>query len=272
MRGPPFVWKAVGSPQPLETSGQAIRARHQIGHCASCNAPAQFEMSDAISDSFTTVRNASKAWPFGGSAICAACVWACKTLALRCAMWFARVDDEHGAGGIWFVPLRDALDVILSPPPPPFVAALPLYGIKHGGEAHGHRAVWWDQATCQPIIHPNVLIRLQSKHVAIYSTVATDSRVYPIQVDDAHEVMVDVELWRQMRGKATQLAAEMVASGVWPERARESLRTLLPPHRLRIGHAAWQARVEPFRRHHQAFWWNVFTTLLPIEDPNAQSR
>ena len=74
-----------------------------IRPCASCGALGAYTIRDAISDSFTIVRNASKAWPFGGTTLCSACVWACKALALRCAMWFARVDDADFPGELNYI-------------------------------------------------------------------------------------------------------------------------------------------------------------------------
>src|SRR5690606_15087236 len=111
------------------------------------------------------VKNDSRAWPFGGTDVCAACVFACKTLALRLAISFSREN------GVWFVGTRpmpgltwtrpDALSALLNPPKPPFVAMWPAYGIDHGGESNLDRA-WWPGST----LHQRPLVKLQSKHVA----------------------------------------------------------------------------------------------------------
>lgn len=170
------------------------------------------------------------------------------------------------------MPLRGALNALLHPPSPPFIVGLPLYGIRHGGENHLRRTVWWDEDDGHPLIHETPLVRLQSKHVALYATIAQDARVYPLQVDDAHEVMVDVGLWREMREQASALAAEMVAAGVWPEKIRSTLLSLSPPPRFRIGHAAWEERVAPFRKHHRSFWWSVFVAILPIEETKTNAK
>lgn len=172
-----FVWEAAGRPAPVETDGEPIaptdwkaevekrgRALHAASRaalvsgdarahrqaeealaslstspvCACCGEPATHRMADAISDSFTTTANESRARPYSGDGLCAGCVWAHKNLALRCAMWFAT------PAGIWFQgtwPVKGmawtrprAFDVLLHPPPPPFVAAYPRAGVDHGGE------------------------------------------------------------------------------------------------------------------------------------------
>lgn len=106
--------------------------------CAACASPAQYRFRDAISDKFTTVHNASRSWTFGGKFLCAGCVWCCKTLALRCSSFFATEAGYHffGTHAVKGFPstARSALDALLNPPDPPFVACYPLAGIDHGGE------------------------------------------------------------------------------------------------------------------------------------------
>lgn len=140
-----FLWRAAGCPEPVDADGHLIRKRNMQGaRCAATGLPAEYRLDDAVSDSFTTMKNAGRAWPFGGFALSAAAVWCARTLALRCSMFFAR------ESGIWFEAMRplpgvthrrrmDALATILNPPEPPFVAGLPLYGIDHGGEANIER-------------------------------------------------------------------------------------------------------------------------------------
>jgi len=353
VRGARFLWLAAGSPTPVETDGSPIRTRDLPAGtvCASCGEPASYSLKDAISDSFTTVKNASRAWAFGGTGICAACLWCCKAIALRCGLSFARVADDHGPGGIWFVPMRpipgwvpfplaggmlttrpDPLAALLTPPPAPFVACLPLYGVDHGGEANAERALlgampreesweavrfyvnaettkllpyapgadakargkavaqalaeraapwlpadrtpqweaflaitshyvltpWWRMAT-------DPLIKLQSKHTALYARVSNSRMRYHLQVDDASDVMVDVPIWRAMREVCESLLVDMRAGGVGATDARTALLTLRQPPRAPLALlASWGSRVEPMRPYASASWWRLFTDLLPI--------
>jgi len=320
-----FLWDAAGRPPPYTTDGaliaprdmavEAQKARARLGkkrlaaeargdlgeierlelqiaqtvdnpRCASCGEPASYLVDDAISDSFTTMRNASRAWAYGGSAVCAGCVWCCRSLALRCCLWFARIADERGRGGIWFVPMRpipgcpstrpDVFDALLNPPPPPFVAGLPLFGVDHGGEQNAHRAVWpWKGETPDPSVRDglyvpsNALVKLQSKHTALYAEVSTSRVQYRLQVDDALEVTVDVPLWRRLRAAATDLIADLRAGGVGAQSIRGALTHLEAPMRAPralIAPAAWRHRTKPFRPHAGSTWWGLFVQLLPIPD------
>lgn len=322
MRGSRFLWLAAGSPHPTETDGTpipprdlragaererrriqkaldvatgdvAIPLRRQLDavtetpRCAACGEPAAYRLDDAISDSFSTVKNRSRAWPFGGDHACAACVWACKTLALRCSLWFARLPDEHGAGGVWFVPLRpqpgwparpDALAALLSPPPAPFVAGLPLYGIDHGGEANGQRSIWpWTGEAEHPRVHSmpsgprlfvpaDPLVKLQSKHTALYAEVTYSADRYRLQVDDAGDITVNVPLWRMLREVCEGILRDLRVAGVGATDARAALTTLRPPSGYAVPTRAWRERVAPLRARVSAAWWPLFTSLLPMPE------
>lgn len=369
MRGTRFLWLAAGRPAPLETDGTPIhvRVRPNGAVCASCGEAPDYRLSDAISDNFTTVKNASRAWAFGGDSVCAACLWACKTIALRCGLFFARIPDEKAGGGIWFVPMRpvpgweplpafvpgeggrsavapyacggcvittrpDPLAALLDPPEPPFVAGLPLYGIDHGGEANADRTMigglpeartwswaramvagisttlfpyapgadakaktkaiaracatrsapwapnevqpqwlsfleyanryastpWW-RVACDP------LIKLQSKHTALYCRVSGSRERYHLQVDDASDVVVDTTVWRAMRAACEPLLAEMRAGGVGATDARAAILTLRQPPCAPLPLlASWRRRVDPMRPFAGASWWRLFTDLLPM--------
>jgi hypothetical protein len=328
-RGTRFVWMAAGCPTPVTTDGAPIlprdlradaeRERRKLDRaiaeargrggrtekldlalaavvdapvCAACGEAASYRLDDAISDNFTTVKNASRAWPFPSKAVCTGCLWAARTVALRCALWFARLQDEHGPGGVWFVSLRpvpgwpspkpDALSALLAPPPPPFVAGLPLYGVDHGGEANAHRAIWpWTEGESVGHPHPRVitpdpprpgrlflpadpLIKLQSKHTALYAEVSHSAERYRLQVDDAGDVTVDVPLWRALRQMCEELLLEMRGQGVGAQDAKAALTTLRPPFGFSIGTADWRARVRPLHPHTDAAWWPLFVNLLPM--------
>jgi hypothetical protein len=288
MTGPEFLWRAAGCPIPIGTDGAPIpKFDWPAGtRCAATGLPAEYRMDQAVSDNFTTVKNKSRAWSFGGVALSGAAIWACRTLALRCALFFAT--DR----GIWFEAIRpiagiqprfriDALEALLRPPPPPFVAGLPLYGIDHGGESNIERAIWWARPESGPAqaIFPQgpwvrrtsglvtaPLIKLQSKHTAIYCQVSGSSERYHLQVDDASDIIVDVRLWRTLKPKAQELLAEMRDAGVGAMDARTALATLRAPKWGSVQFLSrWGRLTDGFQPFRAAPWWGrVFVPLLPM--------
>lgn len=190
MRGTTFLWHAAGRPAPVETDGTPIHARRAVvdsgAICAACGEPAAYLLGDAISDKFTTVHNDHRAWPYGGAALCAGCVWCCKAIALRCAPFFA---TERG---IWFVgsmPIKGLpksrpllLDALLNPPAPPFVVGIPRTGMEHGGEDMLERCCFappTDKASLALIKR----LRAQSAEVQTALVMAT-----PVGVEDANRM------------------------------------------------------------------------------------
>jgi len=266
-----LIYRAIGSPAPHETDGTPIPAKGTGGPCAHCGEPGAYRMREAISDNFTTVKNASRAWPFGGSDICAACLMACKAISLRCALWFAREN------GIWFVPTRplivkdeqgkghavpgtriDTLKVLLNPPPAPFVAGYPRAGIEHGGEANLHRV--YQPGRSKP---ERPLVKLQSKHVAIYAQVSNSRARYPLQIDDVHDVVVDVEKWGEAMVICNGLLRDMRDGGVGARECQASLLSLRAPPSSPLSLVRdWPTRVAGLRRHNGAIWWPFFLELL----------
>lgn len=262
-----LLWDAAGRPTPCGADGVPV-PRRGGGFCAACGAPAEYALGDTISDNFTSVKNASRAWAWGGHDVCASCVFATRTLRLRCAGWFASARGvewwrtrptvtEWWASRCrhWPAERPDVLATLFAPPEPPFVAALPLAGIAHGGEANIHRT-WWPGETAE-------LSRLQAKHVAIYARVATSQERYPLQVDDQHDIVVDVPLWSRLRPIVAELIADMRECGVRWDDLRTALRTLLPPPRSSaVLTRTWRMRVEPLRPHHRASWWGLFVGVV----------
>lgn len=274
MNGTDLIWRSAGRPLPCNTKGEPIQARSKPDACSHCGAlGSTYRVRDAISDNFTTVANYSRLWPFNTNALCAACVFALQTLKLRCMAWFA---TERGF--VW-VPMRppekgaerpSPLPLLLNPPEPPFVAAWPLFGINHGGEQNIQRC-WWPQNS--PELPPNPLIKLQSKHVAIYARASHSRDVYPLQVDN-HDVTVDVRLWREMTDVASDILLRLRADGVAATDCREAIKTLRPPRRAALATIAeWSSMTRHLRQIHDALWWQlVVDELLPIpplpEKPN----
>ena len=160
---------------------------------------------------------------------------------------------------------RDLLANLLDPPEPPFVVAFPLYGIAHGGEAHGHRA------TLDGTMHTEPLVRLQSKHVAIYAEIAYARDRYPLQVDDAVQLTVDVVHWRAARTVALAAAKLLRDASVGVTDTRDALTTLRCPARAPLTvHARWAATVRPLVADARSQWWPVFVDLLSL--PEAPPR
>ena len=258
-------------------------------HCASCGEPASNRLDDAISDNFTTVKNACRAWAFGGTHICTACLWCCKALAFRCALFFAREN------GVWFVPIRpipnwpetrpDPLAALLNPPEPPFVAGLPLYGIDHGGEANAERCIWpWTGDAEHPSVRTypqgprlfvptDPLIKIQSKHTALYCEISRSRERYRLQVDDVGDVTVDVALWRRLRVVCDALLIKMRLLGVGAQDARGALLNGRPPARAPIAIlSTWRERSEPLLPYVGAPWWPLFTSLLLMPELTEQPK
>lgn len=257
MKATRLLWEAAGRPAPTEGDGTSIApgvARETP--CAMCGTEGpRYPFKAALSESFWTVGQMSRMFPHaeGPIVLCDACVWCAKTLALRCACW---VVTERG---YWWIPRSGLLAVLLDPPAPPFAIGYPAYGIAHGGETHGWRATWCGR------VHEQSLIRLQSKHVAIYAEVATSRERYPLQVDDGAPVWVDRVRWARLVAELAPLVASLRAAGVGATDLRASLLTLEPPPRAPMALLAqWPRAVAAYRAHHRAVWWRTLVELLPI--------
>ena len=281
-----IIWQGAGCPEPCDSTGATIRKRG-TGTCAACGSAAEYLLSDTISDSFSQVKNAGRAWGFGGNATCAACVFAARTLRLRCSAWWATMDGVsfwrtrpivqspqavRALATEWwkaeFPDTRpDGVAVLCNPPEPPFVAAIPLTGIAHGGESHLMRTWWptWQRPA------GGYLERLQSKHVAIYARVATERYRFPLQVDDIHDVVVDVALWTTLHSEAMSLIEDMKACGVFSSHQEAALRSVTVP---RLGSLAltrsWASKTRLMRQYARAQWWPLFVSLLPIQRSNDE--
>jgi hypothetical protein len=215
----------------------------------------RFGFKDALSESFWTVGQMSRMFPFaeGPIVLCEACVWSAKSLALRCACWLV---TERG---YWWIPRSGLLAILLDPPPPPFAIGFPAYGIAHGGETHAWRATWCGR------VHEEPLVRLQAKHCAIYAEVATSRDRYPLQVDDGAAVWVDRPRWARLVAELAPVVAELRAAGVGATDLRASLLSLSPPPRTpMVMLARWSQLVAPYRAHARAIWWRTLVELLPI--------
>jgi len=262
-----LLWAAAGSPAPCDTKGEPIGKCRGDGHCARCGAPdGCHSLAQLVSQNFLPTRNRNRLMAHGGTRFCPACLFAAKALRLRCISWFASTD---GVGFFRTRPVEkgalrpDALMELLSPPKPPFVAGVPLYGIAHGGEAHWMRT-WWPGET----LSADPLIKLQSKHVALYARTAYSSDRYPVQVDDDKEVTVDRDTWLYARDDATSLMRSACDDGRKPWQSHKALQRLqLPPGSSSALARAWSSLTRPLQEHTSATWWPVFCSLIPpLED------
>lgn len=284
-----IIYAGLGSPDPHETTGEPIPRKGKGGPCAHCGDQAWYRLDQAISSSFTSVKNASRAWPFGTREVCAACLMSCKSLRLRCSLWFAREN------GIWDVPTRpwivkdadgkghaipgtrvETLDSLLSPPPAPFVAGWAHMGVSKGGEQNLHRI--YSPGRPAP---SNPLVKLQSKHVAIYAQVSTSRDRYPLQVDDVHDVLVDVETWTEARTDCYRILGALRNGGVGSNECTTSLLTMRPPASAPIAVVRqWRGLTHAIEPHHRAIWWPLFVELLRMpalvkrekQDPKEGTR
>lgn len=265
MRATRIIWAGAGRPAPVEYDGTLVprRTKGLAPCCSMCGeSDPGWLYGDAFSDNFRTLTATDKMFPHALDghpvSLCAACVWSAKTLALRCACFFAR------EGGVWWVSRRDLLGHLLDPPEPPFVAGAPLYGADHGGEAHLWRTQWPGRVLPAGV---DILSRLQAKHVAVYAETAWSRDRYPLQVDDALSVTVDVALWRSLAEHMTAMATALRSGGVGYTETRDALRTLRPPPRAPIVvHRDWRALTAPLARYARAPWWPLLADILPMPD------
>lgn len=266
-----IVWSAAGEPEPCDTAGVELPRRDRpVSHCAKCGASdGHYDLEQLISSNFVPTKNANRIHAFGGNRYCAACVFCARTLRLRCISWFA----SSSGVSVWRTrpetkgaPRPDALAALLSPPAPPFVCGIPLYGISHGGEAH-YRRTWWPGESAPD---GGYLIRLQSKHVALYARESSSRDRYPVQVDDSSEFLLDRDVWLRSRDCAMAAMSDLVDAGLKPWPAKLSLRTLTIQGRVPSGVARhWRALVAPLVPHVSTIWWPLFCDLIQEIETDA---
>jgi hypothetical protein len=267
-----LIWRAAGKPEPCDTAGIPIPPGRNKGQCARCGSEdGVFTRDQVVSTNFVPTKNANRLNAYGRRDgawhYCRACVFCSKSLRLRCISWFA---SEVGVQ-LWRTrpqekdaPRPDAMASLLDPPAPPFVVGVPLYGIAHGGEAHYHRT-WWPGEE----LDEKPLIRLQSKHVALYSRVAYSRERYPVQVDDAGEFLLQRDSWLRLRDIAERAMRLVIEDGHKPYTAKRAVVDCRLPSRASASLARqWPRLIDPIRACLQASFWPLFSELLnPLETP-----
>lgn len=260
-----IIYRGAGCPAVMDAKRAPVRT-HAATRCGRCgDASGVYRFADVVSDNFIPTSNSSVL--LGGvDSLCVACAFCARDLKLRCAAFFAR------ESGIFFVRTRHLLPCLLDPPEPPFVAVLPLYGVR-AGESAGWRALW---STDPPLpAGLDVLARMQAKCTAPYAETAVSRVRYPLQVDADRHMTVDVPLWRSVVDAMDRVAERLRAAGcgageiLWlparpghPERIG-ALMTLRPPspapwHDARALASVvrdWRTLTAPIRPHVAAPWY-----------------
>lgn len=295
-----ILWRAAGCPLPIGKDAAPLPPRPEPDtRCTSCGtSPADYRVDDVLSSNFLATKARDRLFAIGGNRLCTACAWTAKTVALRCACFFARGADEHGPGGFWFVSFRpiakpadwpaaapwpfrkpDAMLELLNPPPAPFVAVLPKFGLDHGGESAGARALF---APLPEGTTPSfkVLEKLQAKATAPFAEISYNRDRYHLQIDDVDGVIIDVPLWRRLRAAVLPAVDAGRAIGLGVTQIREALLTArapavraprwLPPmegvRAVQAFRAAWAPCERAIANHTSAPWFELFVELVPIPD------
>lgn len=256
-----LIWTAVGCPPPTDGEGRLLPADLDTPEtCSMCGSPdGRWAYRSLFSENYWPTRTLGQLKPYGTNAFCAACVFCARSLALRCESFCARPD------GLRFVPKRELLALLLDPPEPPFVIAVPLYGISHGSEAHRARAYW--PGAPPPPPGEVYLPRYQAKHTAVYAHVATSRARFVLQVDDNRSIVLDVALWRTLAERLRVIAEELIRAGLFVTATRTAMRTLVAPTRAPIHLLArWFELTKGLKQYAYAEWWPVLCDLITLPD------
>lgn len=222
------LWRDLGQPEPVDGRGAEVGRRPTPGtHCAlTGEASPRYSLRDALSVNFWPSR-LGDVLPFvnGSSievsskrsepALSAAAVWAIRSVAFRAATWI------YSSGAVEFCPTRhfptgkkakvpletlaaaydgrtcsSFLAWLLQDRPAGTVAAIPSYGIAHGGESNFHRLLWPSGATSDQ------LYKLQAKHTVLSASPSTRHGFLRLQVDNQLTLTIDCALWRALLADA----------------------------------------------------------------------
>lgn len=267
------LWRAAGQPRPRDATGTVLHPGSGGAACALTGCPAEYAWSQALSESFGTLRRLTPPGATSESelSLSTAAAWAARELALRCATWILE-PTEDGDVLEWWPCMRPAperaeehrVSWLLRPRPAGTVAAYPKTGIEHGGEMCLGRCGWpgvgWRSLSAESVVQyqraSRPLVKLQAKHVALFARPSQRRGVLLLQVDSDQVVEVDSALWIAARELVESAAFELVALGVPAPAAR---RGLLQQHLELRAPAAAHARLAALLREldrlpRHAFW------------------
>lgn len=251
-----IIHRGAGCPVPLDAARAPVRT-HAARSCGRCGDEAGvYRFVDLVTETVLPLSQQRELLSVG-DALCAACAWCLRDTRLRCAPFVARED------GVWFVPTRGLLRVLLDPPAPPFVVGAPLYGAAHGGEAQGWRAVWSTEPALPEGV--DVLQRIQAKVCAPYCETALSRERFVLQVDGAARVVVDAPRWRTAVAAMDRIVAAMrdARCGYTETRAALTDGALPAPARWHEPRAfaamtrAWRDLTTPLAPHRGADWYRL---------------
>ena len=256
-----IIYAGAGRPVIRSPSGDPL-PESPLGECAHCGGEALFRIGDCLSSNFVVCKQLR----LGAKGFCRACAFCLRDLRLRCAPWIATEAGVQFCTDRWGI-----LDFLLTPPAPPFVAGVPWFGISKGGMGNiQYCRVWHPEREAQELSPaklddvgavvraPQVMPKLQSKHTAIFGQTALSRERYPLAIDDASPVLVDVALWRG-------LAAHLTEALRWiPVPCLEEWR---PPQiysdKWRAGISRWTQLTAPLAPYRLAPWWPMFLAIVP---------
>jgi len=223
------LWRAAGKPPPIEVDGTSITPRaEESGICAVTGSPGSYLYDQGFSANFLPPRSSGIAFRFSADStartkrsrtpqkcLSPAAVWVAKTILLRGATWvqepggevefwpYFRQPKEPERAALWaeFWGKREPsrwLDWLLKPRPAGTIAAMPMYGIEHGGEANAARCFWPGRP------RPKApLIKLQAKHVAFYVQPSMATGQLVLNIDGDASVLIDCAAWRRAQALIT---------------------------------------------------------------------
>lgn len=289
---------AAGRPPPLDHRGDEIPPRGAGTVCAATGEPAPaYAYHDVLSANFVLPRFAARAFPHlrasrielrGGRsepALSRAAAWALRSLAFRSACYVlepttagdrlewcptlpfpARSDHARLAAPFGGRTSADWLAWLLRPRPAGTLAALPAYGIAHGGESNFWRLPWPSGERANP------LVKLQAKHTVLHLLPALRDGHLRLQVDSDLTIHLDTAAWRGAL-RDTLVAVFKIRAGL-PEKARRwpIIRSIVEDGPVAASSPAAISAAADLHREHLAlvrspFWPYFVAGIPPQKDP-----
>jgi hypothetical protein len=265
-----IIYAGAGKPIIRDPAGEPLRIA-DLGKCAYCHAPAKHRIKDCLSSNFVV----AKQLRLGAQGLCQSCAFALRDLRLRCAPWIATPSEVRFCTDRWGI-----LDFLLTPPKPPFVAGLPWFGISKGGLGNWRYCRVWHpdreeqelspaklDANGKVIREPQIMPKLQSKHTAIFAQTSVSQTHYPLAIDDAYVVMVDVKTWRQLAGYVTEALRYL------PVPCLEQWTAPAGGKDWREGIIRWRELTKPIEPYRETAWWPYLLSIVPrSERPGANKE